>query len=65
MTGDQELTPEREEVLFDLVALINKGLPLGFNFTTLKMACACRACQGSGCPTCHSTGFNLTPPPTP
>lgn len=62
---DQELTPERKEVLLDLVALINKGLPLGFNFTTLKMACACLSCQGSGCPTCHSTGFNIIPLPTP
>jgi len=62
---EEELTPLRDEVVKDLDALINKGLPVGFTFNTFKTLCTCRSCQGAGCDTCHNTGFNLTPPPTP
>lgn len=64
MTSDEELTSAREQLQTDLSNLITQGIVIGLNFPMLQ-GYAHPACSGTGCPSCHDTGFNLLPPPTP
>lgn len=65
MTSEEEqevLNGLRELLMLDFQNLIKRGLPIGLTFNTLRQASACRTCNGTGCPTCYDTGFNVTLP---